>query len=69
VYGFKIRTRFYSGQMGKTSTVACDRRQMTDGENLGPHLRDDHRVDQSPLAKTIFVHHFVQVAGGTAGAH
>ena len=66
VYQVKIRTHFCSGQLGKTSMVACDR-QMMDGENLGRHLCDDHHVGRSPLVERIFVHHFVQRAG-TAGA-
>jgi hypothetical protein len=54
--------------MEKTSMVACDRHQMTDGENLDPHSCDDHHVDRSPLVEMIFVHHFVQMGPGTGGA-
>lgn len=48
--------------------VACDYRQMTVGENLDPHLCGDRHVDRSPPVETIFVHHFVQMTLGTAGA-
>jgi hypothetical protein len=41
---------------------------MTDGGNLGHHLRDDHRVDRSPLVEATFVPHFVQMPRGSAGA-
>ena len=67
-YEPKIHTHFCSDQMGRTSTVACDCRQTTGGENLGPHLRDDRHGDRSPLAETTFVRHFVQMTRGTAGA-
>lgn len=40
---------------------------MTDDESLGHHLCDDHRADRSPLV-CAFVHHFVQMTGGSADA-